>query len=158
MLLLSPAPRRPARLTVAAALLGCCVPAFASLGGNVSSVEADRVHMNARVSVTQTSDYAIHEIQSPAGMVVDEYVSPAGTVFAVSWHGLFPPDMQQVLGPYFQQYAAALQAEPHRYGHPPLNIQEPGLVIQTGGHMRAHFGRVYVPNLLPEGITADQIR
>lgn len=152
------APHRLTRFVALAAVLVFCVPAFASLGGNVSSVEADRVHMNAKVSVNQTSDYAIHEIQSPGGTVVDEYVSSAGTVFAVSWHGLFPPDMQQILGSYFQRYSAAIQAQPHRYGHPPLNIEESGLVIQTGGHIRAHFGRAYVFNLLPEGITADQIR
>lgn len=154
----SPALRNTGRCAVLAAVVVFCVPAFASLGSNVSSVEADRAHMNASVSVSQARDYAIHEIQSPAGTVVDEYVSPAGTVFAVSWHGMFPPDMQQILGTYFQQYVAALQAQPHRYGHPPLNIQEDGLVIQTGGHIRAHFGRAYIPDQLPESMTADQIR
>jgi hypothetical protein len=154
----SPALRSPARIAVMAALAGFCVPAFASLGSNVNSVEADRAHMNAVVSVSQGRDYAIHQIQSPAGTEVDEYVSSAGTVFAVSWHGMFAPDMQQILGTYFQQYVTALQAQPHRYGHPPLNIQADGLVIQTGGHIRAHFGRAYLPSQLPESMTADQIR
>lgn len=154
----SPAPRRWICAAALAVLTGLCVPAFASLGGNVNTVEADRVHMNATVSVSQTRAYAIHEMQSRAGTVVDEYVSPAGTVFAVTWHGPFAPDMQQVLGTYFQQYVTAINAQPHRYGHPPLNIEEPGLVIQTAGHIRAHFGRAYVPNMLPEGTTADEIR
>lgn len=144
-----------------AVLLSLSLPAFASLGGDATSVQTDRVHMNATLSVSQTRNYAIHEMQSPAGTVVDEYVSPAGKVFAVTWHGQFAPQMQQILGAYFQQYTAALQAlqnQPHRYGHQPLNIQEPGLIIQTSGHMRAYFGRAYIPEQLPEGITADEIR
>lgn len=149
------------RALASIAAIAACVcfssPAFAWLGGDVTTVETDRAHMNGSVSINQTRDYTIHEIQT-SGTVVDEYVSTAGTVFAVSWHGMFPPEMQQILGTYFQHYTAALQTQPHRYGHPPLNIQEDGFVVQTGGHVRAHFGRAYIPNLLPEGITADQIR
>jgi hypothetical protein len=132
-------------------------PARASLGGNVNSVESDRAQMHASVQVTQHNAYEVHEMQVPGGTVVDEYVSPEGTVFAIAWHGEFPPPMQQILGSYFQQYSAALQARPRMYGHHPLNIQQQGLVVQTGGHMRAHFGRAYLPDLLPQGITVSEI-
>jgi len=37
-------------------------------------------------------------------------------------------------------------------------IQEPGLVVQTGGHMRAYFGRAYVPELVPQGVTIEEIQ
>ncbi|HEX4067432.1 MAG TPA: DUF2844 domain-containing protein [Acidobacteriaceae bacterium] len=144
-------------LTSLATPLLLCLPACASLGGSVDSVQTDRVHMNASVSVTQTRNYAIHEMNSPAGTVVDEYVNPAGNVFAVTWQGQFPPQMQQILGSYFSQYTAALQAQQKRYGHPPINIQEPGFVVQTAGHMRNYYGRAYIPDQLPEGVTADEI-
>jgi hypothetical protein len=140
-----------------AALLAFAMPARASLGGDVSSVESDRAQMNASIQVTQQKAYQVHEIQASAGTVVDEYVSAEGKVFAVSWHGQFPPSMQQILGTYFQQYSAALQAQPKTYGHRPLNIQEQGLVVQTGGHVRAYFGRAYVPDLIPAGVTIGQI-
>jgi len=143
---------------VALALMGFSLPASASLGGRASSVEADRAQMNANLRVMQHDGYEVHEVQSPGGTVVDEYVSAAGTVFAVTWHGQFPPPMEQILGTYFQQYSAALQARPRMYGHRPLNIQQQGLVVQTGGHMRAHFGRAYDPTLLPQGVTVDQIQ
>jgi hypothetical protein len=149
---------KPLYLLAASVVLAAApLPALASLGGSVNSVQTDSVHMNASVSVAQNRSYAIHEMRSPAGTVVDEYVSPAGKVFAVTWNGMFPPDMQQILGTYFSQYTAALQARPRRYGHPPLNIQEPGFVVQTGGHMRSYFGRAYIPEQLPQGITADEI-
>jgi len=139
-------------------LLGISLPARASLGANVSSVESDRARMNASTKTMQHDAYEVREMEAPGGTVVDEYVSPEGTVFAVTWHGQFPPPMQQILGTYFQQYTAALQAQPKMYGHRPLNIQESGLVVQTGGHMRAHFGRAYIPDLLPQGVTVSQIQ
>jgi hypothetical protein len=134
------------------------LPASASLGGHASSVEKDRAQMNASLQVMQHDSYEVHEIQAPGGTVVDEYVSAAGTVFAVAWHGQFPPPMEQILGTYFQQYSAALQARPRMYGHRPLNIQAQGLVVQTGGHMRAHFGRAYDLNLFPPGLAVNQIQ
>jgi Protein of unknown function (DUF2844) len=139
-------------------LLAISLPARASLGANVSSVESDRARMNASAKAMQHDGYEVREMEAPGGTVVDEYVSPAGTVFAVTWHGQFPPPMQQLLGSYFQQYTAALEAQPKTYGHRPLNIQEPGLVVETGGHMRAHFGRAYIPDLLPQGLTVTQIQ
>jgi len=145
-----------------ALLLGFALPARASLGSNVSSVESDRAHLNASVQVLRHDAYEVHEIREPGGTVVDEYVSPAGAVFAVSWRGQFPPPMQQILGTYFEQYSAALQSHanqaPKMFGHRPLNIQEQGLVVQTGGHMRAHMGRAYLPDLVPQGVTVDEIR
>ncbi len=152
--------RSPLRggLTAVAVLLGCSVPALASLGGDVSSVEVDRVHMHASVEVNNTAGYDVHQMQSPGGTVVDEYVSPEGKVFAVAWHGQFPPDMQQILGSRFQQYSDALQSQEKHLGHRPLNIQQPGLVVQTGGHMRSYFGRAYIPELLPQSVKADEIR
>lgn len=140
------------------AMLALSVPAFASLGGNVNTIEVDRARMNASVNVAQEANYAVHEMQSPSGTTVKEFVSPEGNVFAVSWQGQFPPQMQQILGSYFNQYSAAISAQPKHYGHRALNIQQPGLVIQTGGHMRSYFGRVYVPDMLPTGVKADEIK
>ncbi len=145
-------------LVAVAGLVAFNLPASASLGGNAASVEADRAHMNASTAVTQEDNYDIHQIQAPEGTVVDEYVSTTGTVFAVSWHGHFLPDMQQILGAYFSQYSAALQSQERQYGHHPLNIHQPGLVVETGGHMRDYFGRVYIPSLLPEGFNPDRIQ
>ncbi len=149
---------RRLRYAAMAAIMSFALPAFASLGGDASSIEADRAHMNASIRVSQSANYSVHQMQSPGGTVVSEYVSPAGKVFAVTWSGQFMPQMQQILGNYFSQYSAALQAQPHRYGHRPLDLQLPGLVVQTGGRMRAYYGRAYVPDMLPQGVSADAIR
>lgn len=142
-----------------AAALAIAAPAFASLGGSVKSVERDRAQMSAQESVAHGPSYDIHEMRAPYGTVVDEYVSSGGTVFAVTWRGQFPPPIQQVLGSYFQEYSDALAVrQPQGYGHHPLNLQEPGLVVQTFGHMGAYFGRAYLPDRMPAGVEADRIQ
>jgi hypothetical protein len=115
--------------------------------------------MRATAKIAEGVAYTVHEIKAPTGTVVKEYVSPAGRVFGVSWRGPFIPDMQQLLGDYFEQYSAAAKAQREGHvGRQPLNIQEPGLVIQTAGHMRAYSGRAYDPGLLPAGVTPNDVR
>jgi len=138
--------------------LGLSCPALAALGGDLTSVEADRAHLKATsLEVKPAGTYEVHSIQAPGGTIIREYVSPAGRVFAVAWHGPFIPEMQQILGSYFQQYSAALGAK-RPYGRRPLNIQQAGLVVQTGGHMGAYFGRAYLPEMLPSDLKADEIK
>ena len=147
------------RMTLVLLTLGLSSPALASLGGSLGSVQSDQSQMRATAKIAEGVAYTVHEIKAPTGTVVKEYVSPAGRVFGVSWRGPFIPDMQQLLGDYFEQYSAAAKAQ--REGHvglQPLNIQEPGLVIQTAGHMRAYSGRAYDPGLLPAGVTPNDVR
>ncbi|HXX26880.1 MAG TPA: DUF2844 domain-containing protein [Terriglobales bacterium] len=144
-------------MTLGIVWAGLSSPALAALGGDVASVAADQAHMKANVEVKQAGGYEVHALRAPGGTVVSEYVSPSGRVFAVAWHGPFFPEMQQILGSYFQQYSAALQ-ERKPYGHRPLNLEQPGLVVQSGGHMRAYYGRAYIPEMLPQGLKVEEIK
>jgi hypothetical protein len=132
--------------------------AFAGLGEDVSSIQADQAHMQASLRTTQTSAYTLHEIQAPSGVIVREYVS-AGKVFAVAWEGPWPPDMRQVLASYFGPYEQAAQAQLNsRSARRPFMVELPGLVVQSGGHMRSFAGRAYIPETLPQGVSAEAIR
>jgi len=146
-------------MATAFAVLGMAFPAFASLGGTLDSVSFDQSQMKATTRLNETGSYSVYEMQSPAGTIVREYVSPAGRVFGVAWQGPFIPDLRLLLGSYFEQYseAARTQRESH-IGRRPLKIEEPGLVVQTAGHMRAYWGRAYDPALLPTGLGANEIR
>jgi Protein of unknown function (DUF2844) len=137
-----------------ALLIFPCV-AFAALGGDVNSVQGDVAHLKGALRVTNATAYAVHEIRTSSGTVVKEYVSPQGKVFAVAWHGPFLPDLQQVLGPYFAR--VQMQTQGARRGRGPLVIQQPDLVVQSTGHMRSFQGKAYLPELLPEGVSADAI-
>ena len=147
------------RLVMAAGLLLAASPAWGSLGGDTASIQADQVHMQASRRTTVAEAYTVHEMQTPSGSVVREFVSPEGKVFGVAWQGPWPPDMRQVLGSYFDQYVQAAQSRGGaRMGRRPLVINEPGLVVQVGGHMRAFSGRAYVPEMLPSGVGAENIQ
>jgi len=135
------------------------LPAFAALGGDVTSVHQDQAQMKGTLKTTQAGAYTVHEIKASAGIVVKGYVSPAGKVFAITWHGQFIPDMHQLLGTYFGQYVQAANAQRESHvGRRPINIQQPGLVFQNGGHMRSYFGRAYVPNSVPQGVDVDALQ
>lgn len=134
-------------------------PAFAALGRSLDSVQDDQAHMRATAKVSQAGTYAVHELTTPSGTLVREYVSADGRVFGVAWQGPFIPDMQQLLGSYFQHFSQSAKAQRETHvGQRFLDIEEPGFVVQTGGHMRAYFGRAYDPGLLPAGVSANDIR
>jgi Protein of unknown function (DUF2844) len=130
-------------------------PALAALGGDAASVETDRVSMKGALRVTPTVDYSVHEIQTASGIVIREYVSGAGQVFAVSWRGPALPDLAQLLGSYSQPLQQAA-THPH-YNHHRLNIETPNVVMQSGGHLRTLYGRAWVPAMLPQNFSPKDI-
>jgi len=144
---------------LSAMMLMIALPAFAGLGEAASSVQADQAHMQGSLRTTQTEAYTVHEIKAATGTVVREYVSTSGKVFAVAWQGPWPPDMRQILAGYFEQYQQAVQAQASaRAGRRPLLIEQPGFVVQSGGHMRSFAGRAYIPEMLPQGVGKEEIR
>ena len=131
------------------------ISSFAALGGDVNSVLSDQAQMKAQRRVTQMTAYSIHEMQSQAGTTVREFVTPEGRVFGVAWQGQSLPNFQQVLGSYYDQF---IQNAPRQRKHGPVTIQMPGLVVQSGGHMRALTGRAYVPEMVPSSVKVDEIK
>lgn len=131
------------------------VSANAALGGVEATVQADQQQMGATERVLRPGPYTLHEMQTPTGTVVREYISPAGVVFGVAWQGPAMPDLRQLLGSYFDRYVDAVA---QRKARGPAVIELPGLVVHSGGHMRAFVGRAYIPEALPQGVTADSIR
>lgn len=141
------------------ALLLLPLPACASLGGDVTTVQADQAKMQGSLRSTSNNAYTLHEIQTAAGVAVKEYMSTSGKVFAVTWQGPVHPDLRQLLGTYFDAFTQAEQAQrAQRRGRGPVQIQEQGLVVQVSGHMRAFLGKAYVPQMLPAGVRAEDIR
>lgn len=146
-------------LAAAALLLGGALPSAASLGGDVASIQADQAHLRGTVRTTAKESYSVQEIQGDSGTVVREYVSGEGRVFGVAWQGPLAPDMRQMLGGYFDQYTQAAKARSGpRYGRKPLIIEQPGFVVQVGGHPRAFMGKAYVPDMLPAGVKPEDIQ
>jgi len=149
--------------------------AIATLGEPVQSIAADQQALggqlrmlnqpqpstgeqalHAQPSAPSNPAYTVEQISTPAGMAVNEYVSPNGTVFAVSWRGPRLPDLSQLLGSYFAEYQTAAGGQPAQRQR--LLLQTEHLVVETSGHMRDLRGRAYIPALLPPDVNADEIQ
>jgi Protein of unknown function (DUF2844) len=140
-------------------VVGTSFPAWAALGGDIASVQADQVHMQGTRRLTAAAAYTVHEIQGASGTVVREYVSSEGKVFAVAWQGPYLPDMRQLLGSSFEQYAQAAKAQRStRMRRGPRLIEAPELAVEMSGHPRSFSGRAYIPGMLPQGVPAEDIR
>lgn len=152
-----------AALAVAALLLAgqSLVPAKAGLGQTVASVQADRLSLKGQLRARAGTGYTVQEITAATGTVVQEYVSPAGIVFAVRWSGPAMPNLQQTLAAYFAQYEAALKQQRRsgpRGGHDHVEIRAPSLIVHVGGHMRQYFGIAYVPSLVPPNVSISALQ
>jgi hypothetical protein len=138
-------------------LLTMSWPALAGLGGEATPVAVDAVTGKTVVRrAVPARNYTVQEIQSADGTTVREYVSAEGMVFGVAWKGPIMPDLEQLFGAHFESYRD--EARTRRPGRAPLRIDRGDLVVESGGHMRAFRGRAYLPQQLPAGVSADEIR
>lgn len=151
----------PCAAVVTAALMGTTI-AHATLGGAPTwplsqNTQGARLvqHANAK-----SDGYNVNETTLAYGTVVREYVSQAGTVFAIVWHGPQMPPLNTLLGSYFPTYLQGLAAvhATQGGGYGPATVQQSELVIHTGGHMGAFTGRAYLPQSIPQGISAEDLQ
>jgi hypothetical protein len=149
-------PSRLGRVLVvgAAAVAGVTCAASdarATLGADLASVDADVQTYGATRVVQKLSVGERHELTLPSGIVVHEYVSPSGAVYAVTWRGSRVPDLRAMLGAYFPQLAVASK----RGGHHDATFTGTDFVVRSTGHGHTFHGRAWVPSLVPAGVTID---
>ena len=114
------------------------------------------MQLRASIKVTAQAGYTVHALTLPSGTVVREYVAANGLVFAVAWNGPSQPNFNTVLGSYFADLKNA--ASTAHGGRNRLDLERGDLVIQSGGHMRAFFGRAYLVGAVPGGVSPDALR
>ncbi len=134
-------------------------PAEATLGEAGDSVSADRKALSAVHQATREfSRYTVREIQSQS-VTIREYISPSNIVFAVAWNGIANPDLDQLLGSYAGEYRDTLRKSERKPGNRSSRKVNTGTaVVETWGHMRNLQGRAYVPALVPQGVTINEIK
>lgn len=145
-------------LVPAAILLLCIKASHAALGGPPFHPDPGKDGTAAAVSVQSANRATYTEVltQLSSGTQVREYIS-GGKVFAVSWSGPFLPDLQALLGTYFDTMVAESSKKP-RAGRSQLKIDTGDVVIQSGGHMGAFEGRAWLPGKLPAGFQIGDIK
>ena len=142
-------------VSVFATLMALSSGAGATLGGDAASIEADGAGAPLEQDASSAA-YTVYRIHPSEDSLIQEYLSPDGTVFAVSWKGPAMPDLRGLLGSHFAEYTAAAQAG--RANHHFMGVETPDLVVESSGHMRAFRGRAYLPDKLPPGVTVGEIR
>lgn len=142
-------------LSAVATTLAFSSPAAATLGEGASSVEVNRVKMQAHLQVVRRANYVVHELGLPAGGKVRQFVADGGKVFAVSWSAGWRPDLREIMGTHYDRYIAATKGKIVARG--PVRLELPGLVVIMGGHQRAFFGRVYLLDQLPPNMRIEDI-
>ncbi|WP_408734438.1 DUF2844 domain-containing protein [Paraburkholderia bannensis] len=158
-------------------VLGAVQPASAALGGapmttpsgaNVNTTSGPSAAAVARQATQSTSsstsssstssNYTVRETTLANGTAVREYLTTAGTVFAVAWSGPQMPDLSALLGTYFPQYVAGVQASRANGVRGPGMVENSALVVHSGGHMGAFSGQAWLPSALPSGFSTSDIQ
>ena len=140
----------------AALLLAYAGAGHAELGGPPTQFNAEAATLAFGVTPAG-SHYATCTTALATGTRVSEFVSAQGLVFALAWSGPVMPDLRALLGKHFDTLLAE-QARMPRAGRANVAVDLPGIVINSGGHMRAFEGSAWLPSELPAGFNADAVR
>ena len=127
--------------------------AWASLDGNLASVQADAQVFSAVSNQTAINGATVHVQTLPNALTLRQYVDSSGLVFAVGWDGPVLPDFERLLGQHYAAYANAVPKQRRS-----VNLHDSAVVIESGGMMRAYAGRAYLPGRLPIGWSVNDIR
>ena len=140
-------------------------PAYAILGekystqktwaGTASNSTASVKRLVAKMSTAQTYSVESYVI---AGITVREYLLPTGVVCAVTWDGIFYPDLSQLLGSYADEYREKSKEQGKKVGAKRSQVKSDNIVVEKWGRGRSLGGRAYLPNLFPEGVELDEIQ
>jgi len=142
---------------VAAVLVLCSVSqARAALGGDTASITRLQGRLGARAQVHQRAQFAIHELDLPTGSKVREFVGKSGKVFAVSWSGGWRPNLRDLMGEHYDRFIAGTRGRRATRGI--VRIELPGMVVVMGGRLRNFFGRVVLTDLMPAGLSQEDLR
>jgi hypothetical protein len=147
--------------------LSCVVPtiqsAYAALGGSPmtppagASVNSQAVSSAAVAHAAASS--AASTASTPSSYTVRATTFGDGTVFGLAWNGPQMPNLNDLLGTYFPQYLAGVQAaRAVRGGHGPVAVDQDSLVVHSGGHMGAFAGQAWLPQALPAGVSGSDIQ
>jgi hypothetical protein len=142
-------------LLVLLALLLEVGPAWAVLGEHESSVSLDQRYIRGVDRQEVRQGYRLHEMTTADGGLVREYVSPAGIVFGISWHGHSMPNLQQLLGSYMTDLQQGPRQTVRRRS---LAVRTDKFVFVSMGRMRSFHGHAYVPSLIPSNLGPEVVQ
>jgi hypothetical protein len=107
-------------------------------------------------SVQKFEKYSVHEFISDDGSKIRQYTNTDGVVFGAAWNGRAIPDLKALLGSHFEAFAQKSQSPAGRRA--PLVVKVGDLTVFSGGHQRDFRGQALLFNLIPAGVTHEDIK
>jgi hypothetical protein len=143
--------------------LGALAPlaAYAALGAEPAArtraVAASRSLLQSpAASGASAASYTVREAKDADGVTIREYVLPTNVVFAVTWQGPVRPDMSELLGSYFPNFANP--GEGHTQGIGPMVQHNSAFHIESAGHTGYFFGKAYLPRFVPANLRMETLQ
>ena len=133
--------------------------AHAELGGLSISTSTPAQSASATPQrLEQTGLFRVRSTIDDGGTTINEYASNIGQIFAYTWQGPTMPDLQTLLGGFYDVYRAGAEAD-SRTGHNlhASRVARPEVVVESGGQMRSYVGRAWLPGSLPPGVVGDDL-
>jgi hypothetical protein len=139
--------------SVAGTLMTDC--AHAELRGTASALPANE---SAMLRPLPGSGIQVRSTVDTGGTTINEYATRDGFVFAYTWQGPTMPDLTLLLGRYAEPYRAKAGAQLDALGHLHASrVEQPDVIVESGGQMRSYVGRAWLPAALPPGVSVADL-
>ncbi len=147
-----------ANLLVVLASIFYTTLAQATLGGDSASVRADEQALVASDAGTVILNQYSIQTFLVGTLVVKEFISLDGKVFAIAWEGRRHPSLKVLLGSYFADFQKSRVKSKKLHTRGAHSVKGAQIVLETWGNMRKLQGHAYLPSLLPQNVGADEIK
>jgi hypothetical protein len=130
--------------------------ARAQLGG---TMPASQVTGNPTQRVLPGGAVRVRSSVDAGGTTINEYATGDGLIFAYAWQGPTMPDLTRMLGPYAERYRAKAAEQFDATGHLHASrVEQPDVIVESGGQMRSYVGRAWLPAALPADVSLADLR
>lgn len=141
------------------ALLLAAAPAWAVLGGDIATVQADAQRLQGVRRASAALDHTVHEIVRPDGGRLRQYANAQGRVFMVRWNQPGKPRLADLLGDHATAYRAAVSQVAAQPGlRRQARIEVGDLVVQSTVFLDRHDGSAWLKSQLPASLAAQARR
>lgn len=135
-----------------------CHLAYASLGGDSTTVQKDAAKIKSKATVTLHPSYSMYEMSQKWGRV-HEFAAASGNVFAVAWRGNKHPNLDQLMGDHLKDFQSALGKARQNRGHNGVVMVEVGNIhLEMGGHFQSVYGKIWLKDQLPSKMDLHEIQ
>ncbi|CAD6533899.1 DUF2844 domain-containing protein [Paraburkholderia sabiae] len=130
--------------------------ARAELGGTMPALQANEPCTQHAVP---GSAVRVQSTVDAGGTTINAYATCDGLIFAYAWQGPTMPDLARLLGPYADGYRAKAATQLSAFGHLHASrVEQPDVVVESGGQMRSYVGRAWLPAAVPSGFSLADLR